>query len=349
MQLTPHDLGTKWHIAVVRYRALGTARLHTPPQIGRLGRLWAQGLNLSEEITAATLPMVADSTMPLVNGLGTAIVLVTTAILLITQPSLLGVAALLTAALFGLYACIFLLPRRKFHALHNAPLRWDELEAMKGRDRKAGEGRIELSNRPLMRLFQSIRGTGTKPKEEELERVFLGMVQDALPLSNLSPTAETEVKRVIRALGEGIAAVPAIEADAEDVADVLADAEMLAARATREGDKIVADSLLRQADANVSRARAMENNRRLARRTRILREELTSQVRAVRSLLPHLGSDAATASTDFGRFATLSADVQGIANEAASVADAREELAQALRPYQTTIDETPAYVRLGQR
>jgi hypothetical protein len=351
MHLTPRDLGTKWHIALVRYRAIGTARLHTLPQVGRLGRLWAQGLDVPEEVVAATLPLIADTSGPLVWGLGTGIVLAAAALIFAIGLPLAGIVGTVLAALFGLYACIVLLPRRKFHRFHQAAIRWDELEALKGKERKAGEGKIELSARPLVRLFQSIRGGGAKPKEDELERVYLSLVQDALSLQNLSVTAETEVKRVIRALGDAIGAVPAIEAEGEDMADVLTDAEMLAARATRESDKVVAESLLRQADAHVSRAKAMENNRRLGRRTKILRDELLSQVKAVRSVLPHLGSDAASAATDFSRFATLSADVQSIANEAASVADAREELAQALRPYRSSVEteETPVYVQAGQR
>jgi hypothetical protein len=350
MVLRPRDLGNRWHIAVVRYRALGTARIHTPPQVGKLGKRWASGLDIPDEVAAATLPMIADTSGPAVWGIGTAIALITVALITILSPALPVVLGMMLAALVGIYASSVLVPRRKLHALHNAPVQWGELEALKGQDRKAGEGKIELSAKPLMRLFQSIRGTGAKPKEDELERAYLSMVQDALALKNLSETAEAEVKRVIRSIGDALGAVPSVAAETDDVADVLADAEMLAARAQREPDKVVAESLLRQADANVSRAKAMENNRRLARRTKILRDEMLAQVKAVRSLLPHLGSDAASAATDFNRFATLAADVQSIASEAASVADAREELAQTLRPYQTAATEdSPAYVQAGRR
>jgi hypothetical protein len=349
MVLRPRDLGNKWHIAVVRYRALGTARIHTPPQVGKLGKRWASGLDIPEEVAAATLPMIADTSGPAIWGMGTALALITATLIALLSPPFFAAVGMALAALVGIYACSVLVPRRKLRALHDAPVRWEELEALKGRDRKAGEGKIELSTRPLVRLFQSIRGVGAKPREDELERTYLAMVQDTLALKNLSETAEVEVKRVIRSIGDALGAVPAVAAETDDVADVLADAEMLAARATRESDKVVAESLLRQADANVSRAKAMENNRRLARRTKILREEMLAQVKAVRSLLPHLGSDAASAATDFNRFATLAADVQSIASEAASVADAREELAQTLRPYQTMTDETPAYVQAGRQ
>lgn len=349
MLLRPRDLGNKWHIAVVRYRALGTARIHTPPQVGKLGKRWASGLDIPEEVAAATLPMIADTSGPAIWGMGTALALVTATLIALLSPPFFAAVGMVIAALVGIYACSVLIPRRKLHALHDAPIRWEELEALKGKERKAGEGKIELSSRPLVRLFQSIRGAGAKPREDELERTYLAMVQDALALKNLSETAEAEVKRVIRSIGDALGAVPALAAETDDVADVLADAEMLAARATRESDKVIAESLLRQADANVSRAKAMENNRRLARRTRILREEMLAQVKAVRSLLPHLGSDAASAATDFNRFATLAADVQSIASEAASVADAREELAQTLRPYQTMTEETPAYVQVGRQ
>jgi hypothetical protein len=171
-----------------------------------------------------------------------------------------------------------------------------------------------------------------------------------LTIQGLSPTAEAEVRRVLRTIGETVGALPPPDAlENEEVADVLGDAEMLAARARREADPVVAESLLRQADASVARARAMENNRKLRRRTQVLREEMLTQIKAVRSLLPSLVSDAATAATDFGRFASLAASVQSIASEASSVADAREEVAATLRPYAVSaqLETEPARLQQG--
>jgi hypothetical protein len=335
MQIQPQDLGARWHVAVVRYRALGTARINLPPRVGFLGRIWSWGSDVPEDVAAATLPLMIDQTGPLVAGFGTGVGLISLAVILLSafQPDI----ALPTAGVAGalLYGGIVAVPRRSFRRLHDRPVRHEEIEALKGGKSKFGEGLVKRPSRgPIMKLFQSMKGSAARRPGDELENEFLTFVQDALTIQGISPTAEAEVRRVLRTIGETVAALPPADApENEEVGDVLGDAEMLAARARREPDQIVADSLLRQADANVARARAMENNRKLRRRTQVLREEMLTQIRAVRSLLPSLVSDAATAATDFGRFATLAASVQSIASEANSVADAREELAVTLRPY----------------
>jgi hypothetical protein len=352
MQLQPKDLGTKWHTAIVRYRALGTARIHTPPHIGRLGRLWSTGSDVPEEVTAATLPMMADQTGPLVSGLGTIILLIGTVvgIWLMRNGSVLNLVQLLPIVLAGLFLSYIVLPRRVFRRMHAEPVNYEELDALKGIEARKEE-EVEEKKKPrglsLMRLFASVRGTHGSKRNQELERTFLSLVQDALSARDLSPSAEAELRRVLKSIGEAIGSLPPEDSDEdEELSDVVVDAEMLAARAAREKDEIAAASLLRQAEANLTRARSMQNNKRLARRVRILRDEMLAQVKMVRSLLPTLKSDTASLATDSGRFAAVAASVQSIATEAASVADAREELSRSL--WQTESAE-PQIVQVGVR
>jgi hypothetical protein len=336
MQLQPKDLGEKWHIAVVRYRALGTARINTPPRLGRLGNLWAKGVDASPEVIAATLPMMADQTNPLVHFAGSLTVIATIAAT-IARPDLF--LLILPIALALLLVFLILLPRQIVHKMHSKPLEWEELEAVKGplnrvrtetdEEEEAGLNPLQPV-RKLLNFFQSIRGTRPGRPSDELERLFIAFVQEVVAAQGISEAHQKELRQVIRSMGNVIASIPAQDArDADEIADVLMDAEMLVNRAEREGDKVVAESLLRQADAHVSRASAIQNNRKLAKRIRTLREEMLGQVKMVRSLLPALKGEAIVAS-DESRFLTVSENVQGIASEASNVVAAREELAQAL-------------------
>lgn len=353
MQLKPKDLGPKWHTAIVRYRALGTARINTPPHMGRLGRIWSSGSGISEEVAAATLPMMNDQTGPLVNGLGTIIILLGVVLggLLAARGEFTNLIFLLTTALVGLFLSYVVLPRRVFRRMHSAPINFEELDALKGIEVRKEE-EVEEKKKPrglnLMRLFASVRGTHGSRRNQELERTFLSLVQDVLSARDISPNAEAELRRVLQSVGEAIGSLPPEDAeDEEDLSDVVVDAEMLAARAAREKDDVAAASLLRQAEANLTRARSMQNNKKLARRVRILRDEMLAQVKMVRSLLPSLKSETASVATDLGRFADVAASVQSIATEAASVAEAREELSRTL--WQTETTDEPQVVQVGVR
>lgn len=336
MQILPQDLGKHWHVAVVRYRAMGTARIVTHPEVGRLGRAWSRGMRADPDVLAHTLPMIADQTGPLIGGLGTLIVLAGAVLLALVHLTLINALIVLGLMALGLYFSSVILPRRNFRRLHNRPVTWEEVEALKGSIAPKDDLKVTEARGPVMRLFQNLKGSAPRRPGDALEREYLGLVQDAITTQNLSQTAQAEVKRVLQSVGDAVGALPPTKTSDEEALDVAGDAEMLAARALREGDAVVAASLLRQADANLARARALENNKILARRTHILRDEMIAQVKAVRSLLPALGSDATMAATDFGRFASVSASVQSIASEAVSVEAAREELAQELFPEMRT-------------
>lgn len=350
MQLQPKDLGKKSHIAVVRYRALGTARISMPPHLGTLGKIWSRGLKISPDVLAATLPMMADQVGPLVNAAAPGAVLAALAFFFIFGISALPVAVVF--ALISLYLFLIFLPRRVVQRLHTAPVEWEELEALKGSEVKAqlpdDEKRparpVQLLKN-LSALFDSVRGIQPQRRSGELERAYFSLVQEALETRDLTLDAEAELRGVLATIGDTVGSLPAEDAIEEDVADVLGDAEMLAARAQREKDEVIAQSLLRQADSHMERARAIENNKRLARRVRILREEMLSQVKMVKSLLPAFRERATLATTEQDRFTHVSETVRGIAVEADSVTKAREELAQVL--WKPTPETEQQVVKVG--
>lgn len=331
MQLYPRDLGDKAHIAVVRFRALGTARVQTPPRVGVLGRLWKRGVSVPSNVAAATLPMLADTSLPLTTGIITFLGLGATALTFFGHVPPLPVWG--TAAA-GMYGAAVAIPHFLFARLHSRPLTHQELEMMKGAaTRRLRERERPAPKMPLMRLFQSLKGTVPKRPGDELEQEFWTLAQSVLDTGDVSTTVDAELRGVLRALGNGIAALPPVEpVDSEAATDALTEAETLAARARRDSDPVVTESLLRQADALVEQARALESARRLARRTEILRAELLAQTQAVRALLPSLVRDTHAAANDFSRFASLAASVSSVAGEANSLRAAHEELAAELYP-----------------
>jgi hypothetical protein len=184
-----------------------------------------------------------------------------------------------------------------------------------------------------MRLFQSLKGTTPKRPGDDLEQAYLSMAQNILSTENLSETTQTELRGVLRALGNAVATVPRSEAvNSDELQNVRVEAQTLYARARRETDSEVAASLTRQADALDAKAQAGENARKLARRVHALRDELFAHTQTVRTLLPQLQSTSASAATEWNRFATVSATVQSMATEAASLQAAQQEIADYLSP-----------------
>lgn len=348
MQLRPRDLGPTWHINVVRQRALGHSRVIIQPRIGALGRLWARGMGLTERVASHTLPMAADKTGPLVGGLGSGLGFAGLLLLFGAASDGLAVteaAAILSGTAAAVYGSAVLLPRRAFRSLHETPLSAEEMLDFKGRELKK---RRELPDVPVMRFVQrfvtNLRGTAARRPGDEIENAYIDLVMDALRQEYLPEEAQVEVRMLLANLGEAVAALPPVERDHVEVADLLAEAEVQAARARRETDPILSASHLRHADALVARAKTAEQIQRRDRQTRALRDEMRSQIGVVRSALPTLTPSPAR--QDFGattaHLSTIAAHVQAIAREAVAVAQAEEELDSALMPgRESTVSSTP--------
>ena len=172
---------------------------------------------------------------------------------------------------------------------------------------------------------------------ETLEGDYFDLILAAIRLPLPEAAVDGEIRAALRQIGEAVASIQrsTLEEDRADAADLIGDAEMLAGRARREADVVVAGSLLRQAQAKLAQARMVEKNVTLRRRTRALSAELRAQIAAAQSTLRNLSSRGVASAESNGSFRAIAASVRTLATEANSVADAREELADAM-------GETPA-------
>lgn len=319
MEIKPQDLGEHWHIAVVRYRALGHARFTLPPKIGVLGRIWASGLDIPEPVAATTLPLMNDFTAPMVVGVGTGIVLTALSICTLCQFAsgvIIGSVIVGGGALWG---CMVVLPRRAFRRLHQTPVRSSELEALKGVQPKRQEKPepIQRSKNTILKVVDGLRGIAPRAPGDELETEFLRFVQDVLDIRSVSSTTESEVRRVVHAIGEATGSLP----------DPMLENDSSANRV--EG-----------AEANLAGKHAWENHQRLLHRIDLLRDELITQIKAVRTLLPTLGEESLSSVNDFSRLVSVATKIESIASEVSSLTEARQELALTLYP-RLTMGEIP--------
>ena len=305
MEILPGDLGPHWRTAVFRYRTFGTARIHTPPHIGALGRIWAAGLDLPETVTAATLPMMADAATPLVVLPGVAAPLSFIAVCYLTgfRPDAVLIAGLIAASL--LYFFVIHEPRRRFRALHQKPLTGSEIVGLKGGMRGRTDEKQRAAPRgKLAKTFQSVRGVKPLQPAAPLDHEFLSLIQDALITQNLPPAAEREIRRLLPFLGETTAVL----------------------------------ALWRQSDENAEALPTMENEiardnlRRLMRRAATFEEDFRRQLSLLRSLLPMLATESAASATDYNRFAALTATLQNLTEQIASLSETRDELTLTLHP-----------------
>ena len=338
MEVRPADIGTAWHIALFRLRVGG--RQDTPaPQIGRLGKRWLRGSGLDPATAARLLPLSSAATGSsiggMIGGFAWFPLIGLTVALGLHSPEALAVTIAGTSGLA--YLGFDAIPRRIFHRLNQRPVTEREIQRL--RDKLAENHPFRL-NAPsdLMafvgeRLRSFLVGEPAADTAGEVSRLledeFLALVGEAIQTTIHSADAEAELRRTLTLLGDAVSDLPMpVGGIPEDAGDLLADAEMLVARARRESDRVIADSLLRQAEAKAAQAGAVQNALKITRRTRILRDELRAQVAATRAALPSLAMvGALPQSVTLGRVA---ASVQAVAREAASVQAAREELAVSL-------------------
>jgi hypothetical protein len=162
---------------------------------------------------------------------------------------------------------------------------------------------------------------------DDLERAYLTLVLDAIE-QKASPEVEKELRTAVRALAEAIDRLPLASATAADTAALRREAGEALGRAQSEDDAVIAASLLRRAEALGRRADAHDRSALLTRRSLALREELFAQAEALRAGLTAFHSGA----TDIAGLSDLAESVRAVANEATSVALAREELDAAATP-----------------
>jgi hypothetical protein len=341
MELRPADLGAKWYLTLVRLRAgVGPGASAPAPRLGTLGRRWARGIGVSEEVAAQTFPASRGAVLGAAYGgvLGgmswlPGVVIGMGALFNHVE---LGIAAGAgTAAAIGWLAFDFT-PSRILGWLHNRPLTDAEVRRLRdvcaemhGLNGKDVGGLATLVGDRLKTLFGGQAGVPSVESAGLLEDEFLALIGEVIRTEVHTPEAEAELGNTLKLLGDAVSTLPLpAGSGTEDATDLLVDAETLVARARQESDKVIAESLLRQAEAKAAQATAVQNAARLTRRTRALRDELRAQIAATRAALPSLAQVGAAAHMpSLGRVAV---SVQAVAREAASVFAAREELAETL-------------------
>lgn len=326
MNIFPQDLGTRRHVELVYARAYkqtngnGGTQQTVPalerlprPRLGRLGRFWARGSDLSPVQAAAALPAAGSglqthlylwpSLWAFLSGLVP---------LLATLNGEVGAdtAALLGAAWAASTAAITYggarIGRWLFDKVHRDPLTLAEVEALP---------------------------TG----HDDVERAYLQLVIHAIR-QNVPPEAETDVRSTLRALGEAVARLPAVPPIEDESHDLRAQADSLRAQAASEPDAIIAESLARQAESLLRRAATVERSALLVRRAVVVRRELSTQIRT-------LGASLAACSVgagDVGDLAGLAETVRAVASEADNIARARQELDQAVADVPNATTAPPA-------
>ena len=365
MELIPSDLGEKWHVALVRQRALGaslvwkrlignTGEIEPAPRIGFLGKYWARGTDISKDAAAKTLPLSSGKTTEtawIAFALG---FVFTMPFLLLGTRGVFGAGVGVWAYLLAIaiatsilaWGSLIALPRHNFRKLHNAPVAHEELEGIL-EAHVPGIG--STFGRMAGNILKNIVGDKyTTDAPDALETTFLQLARDVMQTANLSSETQMELRATLRSLGNMIAELPPSETKPlEDAADLAEDARILAERAREEPDDLIAASLTRQAEMLLQRARSANRTNLIMRQTRVLRQEFITQMEAIRASLPGLSQRSATGEA---QFTEIAATVQNIAQQAHSTAEARAELDESLRRPVTkpTQDDTQT-LRVGVR
>ena len=241
-------------------------------------------------------------------------------------------------------AMVLLMPRQRKRLLYETPV--SELELARLRPQRTQNVIVPSV---LDTIFSTLLGQPLPqaPQKHTLEDAYFDLLQEIQALSVAQADAEAELRSTIRSLSDAVAALPEVApVNEEEIRDLVVDAEGLLFRSKREPDQIIAESLHRQAEAAIRRARALQNAAKLARRTRTLREEVYRQIGALRASLPSYSHASQSVAT--GRIQELAESVTRVAQDAASVVAAQEELVQTLSPewrVRTTVDEPVTQVQ----
>lgn len=329
MDLYAHDLGLKRYAALMRTRAAGftgnagTAVAAAVPvaspetaRLGLLGRLWTRGSGARPAEAAAALSTMKSFIIGMIGGLGGgATGFLMPAAMMAAKGEVVGASVMGMAGL-AMAGSGLAIPGVMFHRMHRKPLSAAEIETL-----------LPLAH-------------------DDLERAFVTLALDAAR-QEVSPQVGRELRAAIGALAGAIDRLPAASVTAVDTEALRGEARDVLARAQNEPDRVIAASLERRAEALERRADASERSALLVRRAVALREELFAQTEALRAGLTAFHSG----STDTAGLAHLAETVRGVAAEAASVAEARDELdafvPAPLSPAASAENLPPARLRVG--
>jgi hypothetical protein len=313
MEIFPQNLTSRYHIELVRRRSakgFGEPKVDEPlpkPLLGKMGRYWAKGTDLTEEQAALAAPASATGTMSVAA----------LAVLMGTV-----VTGLASVALGG--------------SLHNAPLGFSAFGA-------GVTGMWLLGHGPFAQVVFRKAHEALSPKEvedligrcpDELTKAYLQLVRDAT-LVPASETVAQKLREAISALGEAIEALPAVVIEPQDTTLLRTQALELRERSVAESDALIAQSLARQADSFEQRAESQAKSALVSRRASVLRDEILAKIAALRDAL----AAQQTGALDATALASLSESARSVAKESQSAASAHEELERYLTPQEALLQK----------
>jgi hypothetical protein len=311
MDIFPQNLSSRYHIELVRRRSakdFGETQLDGPiprPQLGAMGRYWAQGMDLTEEQAALAAPASAIGTK------GAAWVTMLCGVMLVSLSSVALGASLRNAALgFSVFGGGL----TAFWMLAHGPVAQFVF-------RKAHEALIPKEIEDMIGRSQ-----------DGLSTAYLQLVRDAVLVEANEATA-LKVREALSALGEAIDALPAVVIVPQDSRLLQRQAQELTERAATETDPVIAASLLRQAESAEQRAESQEKSAIVGRRAAVLREEILSKIAALRDAIAAQQSGALDATA----LAALSESARSVAKESQSAASAQDELTRFLTPQEAPL------------
>ena len=300
MRIVPKDLGLAWHVRFLQARdSKEKVGAEAPePQLGIVGCLCSQGMDLDQNSAAALVPAAKEtisySLVPLLPALPISIV--GSVVLFIPLHAPIGLLPVYLGAVGLTFASIGIgWARSRFRRLLEAPLSAEEVD----------------------RLLEKTSGL--------MERRFLELVRDAVRQPGPA-AAEQNVREALGSLAAAIERLPPLEAAPLDTVALREEAQALELQAGTEPDRVTAESLERRARALLYSAQTHEHSALMFRRAAALRSEIESQIVAMREGLMALHAQK----LDAAGFAELANSAREVATEAVRLAAAREELTGAV-------------------
>ncbi len=309
MKLYPQDLSDNDHARLIRkrtyaaYASGGSVVNYDPnaplpePRLGKLGRLWAKGLGMTDRQAAVGNGAAGETT---------------------------GATAWLTATLGPLIPGLIVLVMARRHGL-DPNIAWASFAAATAGLSALGFGPFaQMAFRSLHKPLQATEVEGLiKESQDDLQTAYLRLLRDTL-LTDVPEKAEADIRAAIAALGEAIEKLPTMRTEPFDTMALRAEAVQLRHQALTESDRVTADSISRRADALERRVQAHEHSALLSKRAAALRAEIQAQIETLREgLAGHQLEDGVGPTV---AFAELSETARRVAQEASSAAEARQEL-----------------------
>lgn len=306
MEIYPQNLSARYHIELVRRRAakgFSEPQVDEPlpkPQLGKMGRYWASGMDLTDEQAALAAPASAPGTKgagAVTVMLGTLFAGISSVIIGQALHSPVAGFSAFGAGITGLWALGHgPFAQYVFRNAHKA-LSVKEVEDMIGRC------------------------------QDDLAKAYLQLARDAVLVEANEATA-AKLREALLALGEAIEALPAVVIEPQDTTLLRAQAAELQARSVAETDAMISESLARQADSFLQRAESQDKSALVSRRAAALRDEIFAKIAALRDAL----AAQQTGALDAKALTALSESARSVARESQSAAAANDELQRYLTP-----------------